>query len=78
MRIADLELADQDWFLDELYIAWRAAATEADIACVAWRRVPDRDSYALYVAMTDQADAAALALAAEHSRLPARRPPRAS
>jgi hypothetical protein len=69
MRLADLALADQDWYLDELYIAWRAASAEADIAFAAWKRLPDRDRFAVYVAATDQADAAAIRLAAEHARV---------
>jgi hypothetical protein len=69
MRLADLALADQDWYLDELYIAWRAASAEADIAFAAWQRRSDRDRYAVYVAATDQADAAAIRLACEHARL---------
>lgn len=72
MPLTDLALADRDWYLDELYIAWREASAEADIAFTAWKRFPDHDRYAVYVAATDQADAAAIHLAAEHARVPAR------
>jgi hypothetical protein len=68
MWLTDLALADQDWYVDELYIAWRAASVEADAAFTAWKRLPDRDRYAAYVAATDRADAAAIHLAAEHGR----------
>jgi hypothetical protein len=61
-------LADRDWYLEELYIAWRAASIDADAAYWAWRASPDGDRYAAYVAATDQADAAAEHLAAEHAR----------
>jgi hypothetical protein len=78
MAHTDLALADREWFLEELYIAWRAASAEADFAFTAWQRLPDRDGYAVYVAATDQADAAAMALAAEHARAGARFLPRTS
>jgi hypothetical protein len=61
-------LADRDWYLEEVYIAWRAASAEADAAYGAWRAVPNGDRYAVYVAATDQADAAAEQLAIEHAR----------
>jgi hypothetical protein len=69
MTLSELALADQDWYLDELYIAWREASAQADITFAAWQRLPDGDRYAIYVAATDQADAAAMALAAEHARV---------
>jgi hypothetical protein len=61
-------LTDHDWYVDELYFAWRAASAEADAAYAAWTARPDRDRYARYVAATDRADAAAEQLAAEHGR----------
>jgi hypothetical protein len=71
----DLDLADRDWYLDELYVGWRAASTEADAAYSAWKAWPDRDRYAGYVAATDRADAAVDHLAAAHEldRIPGRR-----
>jgi hypothetical protein len=69
MRLGELAVADRDWFLEELRIAWRAASAEADRAYTAWKRLPNRDRYAVYVAATDQADAAAIQLAAEHRRV---------
>ena len=64
----NLDLADRDWYLDELYIDWRSASAEADAAYSAWKAWPDRDRYAAYIAATDQADAAAEHLAAAHHR----------
>jgi hypothetical protein len=72
IMLTDLAVADRDWYLEELYIAWRAASAEADVAFTAWKRLPDRDHYAVYLAATDQADAAAMQLAAEHARVPPR------
>jgi hypothetical protein len=61
-------LTDRDWYLGELYFAWRAASAEADEAYAAWTARPGRDRYTIYVAATDRADAAADQLAAEHTR----------
>jgi hypothetical protein len=47
---------------------WRAAADEARFAYDEWRRRRDRDSYAVYRARAEQADAAHDALAARLSR----------
>jgi hypothetical protein len=62
------DLADRHWYLEELYIAWRAASAEADAAYAGWRASPDRDRYTAYIAATDQADAAGAHLAEEHAR----------
>ena len=72
MLADDLELADR-WYLGELYVDWHAASSHADAAYDAWKARPDRDRYASYVAATDQADAAAMELASEHTRRRARR-----
>ncbi|MBV9193371.1 MAG: hypothetical protein JO168_04440 [Solirubrobacterales bacterium] len=66
-RPVDLDLADRDWYLDELYIDWRAASAQADAAYSAWQASPAPDRYAAYVAATDQADAATDQLAAAHA-----------
>jgi hypothetical protein len=39
-------------------VAWRVAADEARAAYAEWRRCRDRDSYAVYRACADRADAA--------------------
>jgi len=55
--------ADEDWRVDELYLAWSAARDEAHDAYDGWRRLHDGDAYAVYVAAEDRADAALAALA---------------
>lgn len=52
---------------DGLLAAWRDAQAEAVEAYRAWRARPGRDSYAVYLAAEDRADAARVALAAETS-----------
>jgi acyl-CoA reductase-like NAD-dependent aldehyde dehydrogenase len=47
----------------EVYAVWDAARTDARGAYEAWRAKPCRDSYAVYRAAADRADAAAVALA---------------
>jgi hypothetical protein len=32
MRLADQQLADREWYLEELYIDWRSASGEAEAA----------------------------------------------
>jgi hypothetical protein len=49
---------------EELHAAWRAARAEANGAYDAWRRHPARDTYAIYRAAEDRADAAQDALTA--------------
>jgi hypothetical protein len=56
--------ADEDWRVDELYLAWSAARDEALDAYDAWRQHRGADAYAVYVAAEDRADAACAALAA--------------
>jgi hypothetical protein len=48
---------------DALLIAWRAAAGDAREAYGAWRRRRDAESFAVYRASADRADAAQDALA---------------
>jgi hypothetical protein len=57
--------AGEDWRVDELYLAWLAARDEAHDAYDCWRLQHNRDSYAVYVAAEDRADAAFAALATE-------------
>ena len=45
-------------------LAWRIAADEARAAYADWRERRDRDSYAVYRASADRADAAQASLAA--------------
>jgi acyl-CoA reductase-like NAD-dependent aldehyde dehydrogenase len=47
----------------EVYAVWDAARTDARSAYEAWRAQPGRESYAVYRAAADRADAAASALA---------------
>lgn len=47
---------------DELFVLWSAARAEANIAYDAWCAVPGRNSYAVYRAAEDRADAAEIAL----------------
>jgi len=51
---------------EELYALWSCARAEANCALDDWRALPGRESYAIYRAAEDRADAAqdALALAA--------------
>jgi hypothetical protein len=62
-----LKGAGPEWRVDELYIAWAAARDEAHDAYGTWRQIRGADSYAVYVAAEDRADAALAALAAESS-----------
>ena len=48
---------------DELYAVWDGARTEANDAYSAWRDDPSRESFAVYRAAADRADAAEDALA---------------
>jgi hypothetical protein len=48
---------------DELYTIWSAARAEANLAYEAWCDVPGSDSYSVYRAAEDRADAAEQALA---------------
>ncbi len=47
---------------DELFTIWSAARAEANLAYTAWCDVPGADSYAVYRAAEDRADAAERAL----------------
>lgn len=49
---------------DAIVADWRAAAADANAAYAEWRRRRTRDSYAIYRACADRADAAQDALAA--------------
>jgi hypothetical protein len=48
---------------DELYTIWSAARAEANLAYAAWCDLPGSDSYWVYRAAEDRADAAEQALA---------------
>ena len=48
---------------DELYTIWSAARAEANLAYEAWCDLPGADSYSVYRAAEDRADAAEQALA---------------
>jgi hypothetical protein len=48
---------------DELFTIWSAARAEANLAYSAWCDVPGGDSYTVYRAAEDRADAAEQALA---------------
>lgn len=54
---------------DELFVVWAAARAEANMAYDAWCHTRTRDSYAVYRALEDQADAAESDLAALTSLL---------
>jgi hypothetical protein len=58
-------------YRDEIYVIWAAARADANMAYDAWRSRPGRDSYAVYLAAEDQADAAQADLAAFSSILSA-------
>jgi len=57
--------ADDAWRVDELQLAWRAAASEARASYDAWSRLGGAEAFAVYVADEDRADAAAQALASQ-------------
>ena len=48
---------------DELYTIWSAARAEANLAYEAWCDLPGAESYSVYRAAEDRADAAEQALA---------------
>jgi hypothetical protein len=48
---------------DELFTIWSAARAEANLAYEAWCEAPGADSYSVYRAAEDRADAAEHALA---------------
>lgn len=50
---------------EDLFSVWRAARSEANVALHAWRVRPGADSYAVYQAAEDRADAAEASLVAE-------------
>jgi hypothetical protein len=58
-HLVDIEEAEE-----RLLAYWRLAAWDADAAYAEWRRNRDRDSYLVYRACADRADAAQDALAA--------------
>lgn len=49
---------------DELVSVWREARAEANAALLAWRAAPGPESYAVYRAAEDRADAAESSLVA--------------
>jgi hypothetical protein len=49
---------------DEVVAVWREARWEANAALTAWRAAPSPESYAVYRAAEDRADAAETSLAA--------------
>jgi hypothetical protein len=55
---------------DELYVMWCAARCEANEAYETWCEEPGSDSYAVYVAAEDRADAAEREYAAACARVP--------
>ena len=65
LRRAGEPLADEDWQVAELYLAWSAARDEATAAYASWRERRGRDAYVVYLAAEDRADAATAALARE-------------
>ena len=54
---------------DELFTIWSAARAEANLAYEAWCEVPGAESYSVYRAAEDRADAAEQALAMAGSEL---------
>jgi hypothetical protein len=64
---AAIAKSTRDWYLAELYVAWRDATAQADDAYAAWREAPGPDEYAAYVAATDREEAAADHLASAHA-----------
>jgi hypothetical protein len=54
---------------DELFTIWSAARAEANLAYEAWCYVPGAESYSVYRAAEDRADAAEQALAMVGSEL---------
>jgi hypothetical protein len=71
--IEELESAD-DYVLshphpDPLMASWLDAESDATAAYESWARDGDPESYTVYRAYADQADAAQDALAANHGRL---------
>jgi hypothetical protein len=56
---------------DERFAAWSAARAEANLAYEAWCRSPGRNSYAVYRAAEDRADAAEDALLVSPGQLAA-------
>ena len=66
--IADPLPADAVQEESELFAIWSAARAEANEAYEAWGRTPGRDSYSVFLAAEDRADAAEAALA--ESRVP--------
>jgi hypothetical protein len=65
MRPAGDSPADENWRVEELYLAWSAAREEATAAYGGWRERPGRETYIVYLAAEDRADAATAALARE-------------
>ncbi len=55
---------------DELVSVWRAARAEANAALRAWQASPGPDSFAVYRAAEDRADAAESSLVAGRSAMP--------
>jgi hypothetical protein len=53
---------------DELFVIWSAARADANLAYDAWCASPGADSYVVYRAAEDRADAAETAL--HHAALP--------
>jgi hypothetical protein len=62
--VVPASVADDDPDARPALAAWRAAADDARAAYAEWRRCRDRDSYAVYRACADRADAAQAVVAA--------------
>ena len=58
------ELVLRPAYGDDLASVWRAARAEANAALLAWQTAPGPDSYAVYRAAEDRADAAETSLVA--------------
>lgn len=56
---------------DEHFVMWAAARAEANLAYDAWCAEPGRDTYAVYLAAEDRADAAEREYARACCRIPA-------
>ena len=69
-RIHD-ELAASRRICDEHFVMWAVARAEANEAYGAWTEAPGRDTYAVYLAAEDRADAAEREYVRACRRLPA-------
>ena len=69
-RIQD-EAAANRRICDEHFVLWAAARAEANLAYDVWCAEPGRDTYAVYLAAEDRADAAEREYALACDRTPA-------